>query len=176
MPNIKLQSSDKEIFIVDVQTAKCSGTIKTMLEDCAVEDCDNIVVPLPNVNSAILRKILEWASHHKDDNKSTDNDDDDHDDDNDDDDDDDDDEDNEIDISAWDADFLDMARIDLFALIQGANYLDVESLLDAACQTAADMLKGKTAEEMREMFKIKNDLTPAEEADIRKINGWLEAL
>uniref|UniRef100_D3TKL6 SCF ubiquitin ligase skp1 component n=1 Tax=Glossina morsitans morsitans TaxID=37546 RepID=D3TKL6_GLOMM len=171
MPNIKLQSCDNEIFIVDIQTAKCSGTIKTMLEDCGMEDCDNIVVPLPNVSSSILRKIMEWASHHKDD-KSTADDDDDDDDNDDDDDDGDNDEDNH---SAWDADFLDMARFDLFALIRGANYLDVESLLSAACRTAADMLKGKTAQEMREMFKIKNDLTPAEEADLRKINGWLEA-
>uniref|UniRef100_A0A1A9ZYR1 SKP1 component POZ domain-containing protein n=1 Tax=Glossina pallidipes TaxID=7398 RepID=A0A1A9ZYR1_GLOPL len=165
MPNIKLQSSDNEIFIVDIQTAKCSGTIRTMLEDCGMEDCDNIVVPLPNVNSSILRKILEWAFHHKDDKTTDDGDDDDCDDD----------EDNQIDISEWDADFLDMARFDLFALIRGANYLDMESLLSAACQTAADMLKGKTAAEMREMLKIENDLTPAEEADLRKINGWLEA-
>ncbi|KAI9584276.1 S-phase kinase-associated protein 1-like [Glossina fuscipes] len=172
MPNIKLQSSDNEIFIVDIQVAKCSGTIKAMLEDCGMEDCDNIVVPLPNVNSAILRKILEWAAHHKDDKSTADNGDNDDGDNNDDDDD----EDNEIDISTWDADFLDIDRVDLFQLIRGANYLNMESLLRAACQTAADMLKGKTSEEMRDMFKIKNDLTPAEEADIRKINGWLEAM
>uniref|UniRef100_A0A8C9FZS0 SKP1 component POZ domain-containing protein n=1 Tax=Pavo cristatus TaxID=9049 RepID=A0A8C9FZS0_PAVCR len=37
MPSIKLQSSDGEIFEVDVEIAKQSVTIKTMLEGKAVQ-------------------------------------------------------------------------------------------------------------------------------------------
>jgi len=33
MAYIKLQSSDGEVFEVDVEIAKCSVTIRTMLED-----------------------------------------------------------------------------------------------------------------------------------------------
>ena len=60
-------------------------------------------MPLPNVNAAILRKVLQWATHHKDDppqpeddenkQKRTD------------------------DISSWDADFLKVDQGTLFELI-----------------------------------------------------------
>ena len=62
---IKLQSSDGEVFPVDVEIAKQSVTIKTMLEDLGLEEDEEDNVPLPNVNSAILRKVITWATHHK---------------------------------------------------------------------------------------------------------------
>lgn len=92
MPNIKLQSSDGEVFEVDVDIAKCSVTIKTMLEDLGMDEDEEEVVPLPNVNSAILRKVIQWATYHKDDPPPPE-----------------DDENKEKrtdDISSWDADFL----------------------------------------------------------------------
>ena len=38
MPNIKIQSSDGEVFHVDVEIAKQSVTIKTMLEDLGMDE------------------------------------------------------------------------------------------------------------------------------------------
>ena len=61
MPSIKLQSSDGEIFPVDVEIAKQSVLLLGM------DDGDEEVVPLPNVNSAILKKVIQWATYHKDD-------------------------------------------------------------------------------------------------------------
>uniref|UniRef100_A0A1A9WHB2 SKP1 component POZ domain-containing protein n=1 Tax=Glossina brevipalpis TaxID=37001 RepID=A0A1A9WHB2_9MUSC len=46
--------------------AKCSGTIKTILKGRDMEDCDNVTVPLQDVNLATLRKLIEWANYHKD--------------------------------------------------------------------------------------------------------------
>ncbi|RVX03249.1 SKP1-like protein 11 [Vitis vinifera] len=43
--------------------------------------------------------------------------------------------------------------------VLAANYLNIKSLLDLTCQTVADMIKGKTPEEIRKTFNIKNDFT-----------------
>ncbi|CAG2161507.1 unnamed protein product [Oppiella nova] len=113
MPNIKLQSSDGEVFDVDVEIAKLSVTIKTMLEDLGMDEEDEEVVPLPNVNSTILKKVIQWATYHKDDPPTPD-----------------DDENKEKrtdDISSWDADFLKVDQGTLFELILAANYLDIKA-------------------------------------------------
>jgi len=160
MSLIKLQSSDGEIFETDIHVAKCSGTIKTMLEDCGMDEGEDAVVPLPNVNSAILRKVLQWANYHKDDPQVPE--------------DDDNKEKRTDDISSWDADFLKVDQGTLFELILAANYLDTKGLLDVTCKTVANMIKGKTPEEIRKTFNIKNDFTPAEEEQVRKENEWCE--
>ena len=65
MPSIKLQSLDGEVFEVDVEIAKQSVTIKTMLDDLGVNDDDDEAIPLPNVNAAILKKVIQWSTYHK---------------------------------------------------------------------------------------------------------------
>ncbi|XP_017040727.1 S-phase kinase-associated protein 1 [Drosophila ficusphila] len=149
MPVIKLQSSDGEIFDVDSETAKCSSTIKTLLEDCGLESENDPVIPLPNVNSNILKKVLVWAKHHQADNEEEEN--------------------AEeaaqpiVEISEWDASFLTMDQGTLFELILAANYLDIRNLMNAGCLTVANMIKGHTAEEIRQTFHIVNDFSPSEE-------------
>jgi S-phase kinase-associated protein 1 len=59
---IKLQSSDKKVFEVDLELALQSVTIRNMLEELP---CQDEIVPLPNVNSAILMKVINWANYHK---------------------------------------------------------------------------------------------------------------
>ena len=41
MPNIKLKSNDDEVFDVDIEIAKASMTIKTMLEDLGMDENDD---------------------------------------------------------------------------------------------------------------------------------------
>ena len=57
-----------------------------------------------------------------------------------------------------------------------ANLLDVKSLLDLACGKVASMIKGKTPDEIRRTFNIRNDFTPEEEAQVLEENKWCEEL
>ncbi|CAO2830667.1 unnamed protein product [Amaranthus hypochondriacus] len=149
---ILLKSSDGETFEVDEVVALESQTIKHMVED----DCADNVIPLPNVTSKILAKVIEYCKKHVDSSKSSEN------------------NDRQVDdeLKTWDADFVKVDQATLFDLILAANYLNIKSLLDLTCQTVADMIKGKTPEEIRKTFNIKNDFTPEEEEEVRRENQW----
>ena len=59
-----------------------------------------------------------------------------------------------------------------FAPSQAANHLNIRGLLDLTCQTVADMITGKTPEEIRKIFNINEKLRPEEEEKIRRENQW----
>ncbi|KAJ3379778.1 E3 ubiquitin ligase complex SCF subunit scon-3 [Entophlyctis sp. JEL0112] len=78
------------------------------------------------------------------------------------------------DIDDRDKEFITVDQGTLFEIILAANYLDMKNLLDLGCKTVANMIKGKTVEEIRKTFNIVNDFTPEEEEQIRKENEWCE--
>merc|ERR1712178_193565 len=80
----------------------------------------------------------------------------------------------EVEKNAWDKEFVKVDDETLFNLIPAANYLDIKSLLDLTCKTVADEIKGKTPEEIRIRFNIKNDFTPEEEEEVKRENAWCE--
>ncbi|XP_004291337.1 PREDICTED: SKP1-like protein 1B [Fragaria vesca subsp. vesca] len=150
---ITLKSSDGESFEVDEAVALESQTIKHMIED----DCADNGIPLPNVTSKILAKVIEYCKKHvdaapKSDDRSSSS--------------------GDEELKNWDADFVKVDQATLFDLILAANYLNIKNLLDLTCQTVADMIKGKTPEEIRKTFNIKNDFTPEEEEEVRRENQW----
>ncbi|KAK6924517.1 SKP1 component, POZ domain [Dillenia turbinata] len=148
---ITLKSSDGETFEVEESVALESQTIKHMIED----DCADNGIPLPNVTSKILSKVIEYCKKHVENNEKGSEE-----------------RASEEDVKTWDAEFVKVDQATLFDLILAANYLNIKSLLDLTCQTVADMIKGKTPEEIRKTFNIKNDFTPEEEEEVRRENQW----
>jgi S-phase kinase-associated protein 1 len=151
---IYLLSNDNVKFKVDKEVAEKSVLIKNMLEDIGDSD---LPIPLPNVNSNILKKVIEWCKKYKDDHIIQD-----------------DQQNRNTDINEWDQKYMDVDQETLFDIILASNYLDIKALLDIGCKTVANMIKGKSAEEIRRTFNIVNDFTPEEEAQIKKENEWAE--
>ncbi|KAK4058522.1 hypothetical protein OIO90_000684 [Microbotryomycetes sp. JL221] len=155
---VKLSTSDNEQFEVEPEVANRSVLIKNMIEDLGETDQH---IPLPNVSSNVLKKVLEWCEHHKNDPEPVAEDLDDT-------------RRRTTEISDWDSKFIQVDQEMLFEIILAANYLDIKPLLDVGCKTVANMIKGKQPEEIRKLFNIVNDFTPEEEAQIKKENEWAE--
>jgi S-phase kinase-associated protein 1 len=129
------------------------------------------------VNESVLKKVIEWCEHHKNDPQPAQDDDSDS-------------RKKTTDIEEWDQKFMQVDQEMLFEIIlvgsptliassrtnhwQASNYLDIKPLLDVGCKTVANMIKGKSPEEIRKTFNITNDFTPEEEEQIRRENEWAE--
>lgn len=154
---VVLISSDGKEYTVTVSVARMSNTLKDLIEDAGIE----IPIPLPNVTARILEKVIAYCEYHiehptpaaaDEETKEKRSD----------------------DILPWDRDFCNVDQSTLFEMILAANYLNIQSMLDVTCKTVANMIKGKTPEEIRKTFNIVNDFTPEEEEAIKKENEWCE--
>jgi S-phase kinase-associated protein 1 len=79
-----------------------------------------------------------------------------------------------IKFTPWQEAFIKVDVSMLFALVVAANYLEVKPMLILVCLAVANLIRGKSPQEIRDAFGIKNDLTPEEEERIRKENAWCE--
>ncbi|XP_065295103.1 S-phase kinase-associated protein 1-like [Dermacentor albipictus] len=158
---MKLQSSEGHVFEVDLQTAMVSGTLRTMMEDLGKMNTDaDEVVPLVNVSTATLKKVLQWATYHKDDWLVLAEDD------------------AAIGVrqplSSWDAEFFNVDQATIFQLIVAADYLDIKGLMNSACRTVASMIRAKTTDEMRKRLCIRNNFTPSDEQLVKRETEWYD--
>jgi len=134
-----LQSADGQEFSVSKDVAKMAGTINHMLGDLSRSvDATGAPIPLPNINSAVLEKVIDYLNYHLlspakergDGDYAVDN------------------------IDDWDLEFIDVDIPMLFDLILAANFLDIKALLDLGCKTVAKLIIGKTPEEIEKTFRM----------------------
>ncbi|KAK6865588.1 E3 ubiquitin ligase complex SCF subunit sconC [Apiospora arundinis] len=147
---IRLQSNDGHIIEVNKADAERSLLIKNMLEDLG-DAAVSETIPIPNVMvRASPRRPPATNEEESDTRKRT------------------------TEIEEWDQKFMQVDQEMLFEIILASNYLDIKPLLDVGCKTVANMIKGKSPEEIRKTFNITNDFTPEEEEQIRRENEWAE--
>lgn len=163
-----LVSSDDEKFPTEQKVMEKSNLLKNMLKDLFPSDEDDeeeedddepTEIPLPNVSSSVMRFILEWCEHYKDEEFDDDLDDDSK---------------KSAPIAEWDKNFLSTDQEMLYEIILAANYLNIKPLLNAGCKMVAEMIRGKSPDEIRKTFNIVNDFTAEEEAAIKRENEWAE--
>lgn len=154
---VKIITSDEVELEISRAAANMSVTLKAMVDDLG-ELAITEGINLPNVTGKTAKRVFEFCDYcvanpvpeqSKDEKRSDD-------------------------LAPWVVQFLQVDQVTLFELILASNYLDIKPLLDATCKQVANMIKGKTPEEIRKTFNIKNDFTPEEEAQVRKENEWCE--
>eukprot|EP00171_Calliarthron_tuberculosum_P015213 IDg15213t1 len=128
---LKLRAKNDEVFEISKPEALCMKFVKGMLEDVAEQN--GMEIPMPEVDGPILKKVVEYCRyfHIQETSHMT-----------------------ADEADRWEKDFVTVEKAMLFAMIRAANYLDIQSLLDLTCKTVADMIKGKTADEVNREFTI----------------------
>ena len=153
--NIKLISEENEIFFIDKKAAKKSQ----LLKDCMDDDEDFKELNLINVNSKYLKLIIEFLEHYKDsepiipEKPLNDR--------------------FEKLVDEWTKNFFSKLNLnDIFEIIENSNFMNIQCLLELGTAFIADLMKGKTPEEIKNLFNISNDFTEEEENQIRDENIW----
>ncbi|XP_008798394.2 SKP1-like protein 1A [Phoenix dactylifera] len=139
-----LRSSDDEVFEVGLSAASQSVAIKNMIEDGYADGG----IFLFQVTGPVLAKVVEYWKMHAEGGGSSEE------------------------LKKWDAEYANMEKDLRFQVIEAADYLDTQPLLDCLCQAVADTIENMSVEDCREYMGVENDFTPEEEAEVRAKYSW----
>ena len=116
-PNImKLATSDGVVFEIDSKLAKLSGFLTDIVNKPGYKSNGEPIL-LSNIASPVMKKVIEWAEHHKNDPQA-----------------------NQAGMgensTAWDSQFLRVDQKMLCQLILAATHLRMDKLMDLVCKNA----------------------------------------
>lgn len=144
-----VRTSDTFTFTVpDGVAGRCGTLIEAALASVGTPG----VVPVPNVSSATMALVVQYYSKEEEMERA--------------------------DATAtaravWrDAFFQTTPRIDLYRVMEAANYLDAPSLLEDATAFVAALISGKTPDEIRETLMLPRDTTADEARETAKELAW----
>lgn len=138
--------------------ARMSGTIANMLDD--IDDDVESDIPIPNIKGDIMKRVVDFCAEHPDAPLNpTDE--------------------QQLEmrtkpLEGWDLDFVRVPLATLFEMILAANFLDLKPMLDVTCKAVAEMIKGKTPDEIKKVFGVDGEFTQEEKEQVLRDNPWLE--
>lgn len=77
-------------------------------------------------------------------------------------------------LNEWELEFFDIELSEVFPLMLLANFLEYTRLLKACGEKIAMNIRGKTPEEIRARFGMKDDLTDEQKNELKVRQGWTE--
>ncbi|CAG8958355.1 hypothetical protein HYFRA_00011032 [Hymenoscyphus fraxineus] len=154
---LTLVSEDRVNVLVDKDAISGrSSLISDLLADLD-EAAAEYPIPISKVKGDILKKVVEWCEHHKDDASEPQN----------------------LagkKVSTWDQEFFNNEDDVTFDIILAANFLEIKGLLHLGVKLVANQIRGLNAQQIREKFGLEDDLTPEEKDRIRRENAWADDL
>lgn len=160
---LKLRSKDGKEYTTTKTAMKMSSVIHDMLDEDMDEsmDSDAAVLPILTVDGNDLQLVIEYCEYHCNNPAE------------------------EIEkplkvpietlLCEFDKNFLSKMSKDVFIRVtNAANYLHVKDLLELCCANVASSIRGKTPEQIRDMYNLPNDISPEEKEQIIKDNKWCE--
>lgn len=155
----------REVVTVPKSLVDRSTTLSDMLKDFMVPDMELDVFDIENVDKPTFELLKVYANHYSDENNIP----------------------TPIDgdtkLNEWDEKFFQykddnnnicMSHDTLKSILVASDYLGMKNLLDTGCKAMANRIKGKSVEEMREIFGVENDFSKEEEDRIMEENKWME--
>ncbi|CAJ0578856.1 unnamed protein product, partial [Mesorhabditis spiculigera] len=157
----RFHSKEDDEFTLSKSAAHLSVLIKQMVQDLGIDDDEEIKtmrpIPLINVGSEALQlqhKTMpaweeeKWWLNERD-----------------------------AEMRRWAREFITAMTPDqLFNVFSASNYMDIKCLFDKCAEAVADMARGKSVEEIREVWMLENDFTPEEQEKMNNENPWTVVL
>ncbi|CAJ0578933.1 unnamed protein product, partial [Mesorhabditis spiculigera] len=163
----RFHSKEGREFTLSKSAAHLSVLVKQMVPDLGIDDDEEIKtmrpIPLINVGSEALALVVKWCEHHKtmpawEEEKWWLNE-------------------RDAEMRRWEREFITaMSPDQLFNVFSAANYMDIKCLFDKCAEAVADMARGKSVEEIREVWILENDFTPEEQEKMNNENPWTVVL
>jgi len=142
---IQLFTADGTTFEIDEEIARKSLMISDLLDEVGADD----PIPIPNVDSAIMKLIIRYCEYHSFTHTIEE-------------------------FDTFDRDFFEDIRscTQLLEIVSAANFLNIPELLDKSTDAVADLLRGKTPENIREILGVSGEYTEEEKAEVMRENKW----
>ncbi|KAH8397971.1 hypothetical protein KR222_007575 [Zaprionus bogoriensis] len=122
MENIRLKTSDGQVFVVDIALVQCSATLRAVLSNRGPGASPLEPILLPDISAKTLGLVITWVKNHRDDAMQ-----------------------GTCALSTWDMAFLGALDLeDLLNLQMAANYLVIKGLFEQTCKTVASVMNGKS--------------------------------